>query len=235
MSCSLGSREREGIKHAMLAPAMLEYAASASRRSAWISFIAREIPAIGTKSATRPRARIIAARLRNCSDIIRAHLPSADGRGPGGGVRGCVGAGRSLESQQNSQFGAIDGWCGTAGASRNRADSPSIADRAALGRGDPAIHTRPQDSSSRRTSVTAETLRGSVRCDGARGPSIPASGLYVFKPDVVLLIHSIQALRARYYEAGNRRRNSIAGDPHLGCARRKQRRPDRAMQFRPAV
>ena len=30
----------------------------------------------------------------------------------------------------------------------------------------------------------------------------PASGLYAFEPDVVLLIHSIQALRARYYEQG---------------------------------
>ncbi len=30
----------------------------------------------------------------------------------------------------------------------------------------------------------------------------PAAGLYAFKPDVVLLIHSIQALRARYYEHG---------------------------------
>jgi FkbH-like protein len=30
----------------------------------------------------------------------------------------------------------------------------------------------------------------------------PASGLYAFKPEVVVLIHSTQALRARYYEQG---------------------------------
>jgi len=30
----------------------------------------------------------------------------------------------------------------------------------------------------------------------------PAAGLYAFKPDVVVLIHSTQALRARYYEHG---------------------------------
>jgi hypothetical protein len=75
-----GFADREGIKHAMVAPAMLEYAQA--HRAVLHGFAHRPRNSghwneIGHQAA----GGIIAARLLGCSDVIRAHLPSAAGPG----------------------------------------------------------------------------------------------------------------------------------------------------------
>jgi hypothetical protein len=71
-----GFADREGIKHAMLAPAMLEYAQE--HRAVLHGFPHRpRNTGHWNEIGHRAAGGIIAARLFACSDVIRAHLPSA--------------------------------------------------------------------------------------------------------------------------------------------------------------
>jgi hypothetical protein len=71
--------DREGMKHAMLAPAMLDYAQA--HHAVLHGFIHRPRNSghwngVGHQAA----GEIVAARLFNCSDVIRAHVTSGEGR-----------------------------------------------------------------------------------------------------------------------------------------------------------
>src|ERR1700722_13500234 len=157
--------------------------------------IVHEIPAIGTKSAIRLQAGSLP---RACSDVRTSSarglpLPRIRGR------RARTSGGSSLNPNRTADLDyrrlVRDSRRIEESAQRPRIRIALLSD-AATQQFVPVLKTLFSENA-----LTAELYEAPF--DAMELEVInPASGLYAFKRDVVLLIHSIQALRARYYEQG---------------------------------